>query len=280
MPLQLGTYGAFVTPPRLATEELAVGVEEAGYGTLWVGGNPGGDLELLERALEATTRLVLATGIVNIWKDDATDIAAAWRRIEKAQPGRLLLGIGVGHHETDGARYTKPYQALLDYLDELAAAGVPPEATVIGALGPRVLAMSADRSRGAHPYLTTPRHTRQARELMGPGALLAPEHKVVLTEDPKLARDLGRKSVVHPYLSLANYANSLHRQGYTEDDLAGEASDRLIDDLVAYGPPDRILAQLREHLEAGADHVAVQVLVPRGTDPLDGFRRLAPLLGL
>jgi probable F420-dependent oxidoreductase len=278
--LQLGSFGAFVTPPRLATEEFAVGVEQAGYRALWVGGNPGGDLALLERALRATTRLVLATGIVNIWKDDAKDIAAAWRRIEEAVPGRLLLGIGVGHHETDGARYAKPYQALIDYLDTLAAEGVPPTATVIGALGPRVLRMSAERSRGAHPYLTTPQHTRQAREIMGPQAFLAPEHKVVLTEDAGVARALGRDSVVHPYLSLANYANSLHRQGYTEDDLAGEGSDRLIDDLVAYGPPERIVARLREHLEAGADHLAVQVLVPRGTDPLDGYRRLAPLLGL
>ncbi|HST47018.1 MAG TPA: TIGR03620 family F420-dependent LLM class oxidoreductase [Jatrophihabitans sp.] len=278
--MQLGSYGAFVTPPRLATEELAAGVEEAGYGTLWVGGNPGGDLGLLERALRATIRLVLATGIINIWKDDAADIAAAWRRIEEATPGRLLLGIGVGHHETDGARYAKPYQALLDYLDELEAGGVPRTATVIGALGPRVLAMSAERSHGAHPYLTTPRHTRQAREILGTEALLAPEHKVVLTEDAEVARALGRDSVVHPYLSLANYANSLRRQGYTDDDLAGEGSDRLIDDLVAYGPSERIVARLREHLEAGADHLAVQVLVPRGTDPLDGFRRLAPLLGL
>jgi probable F420-dependent oxidoreductase len=179
--------------------ELAVELEQLGYGTLWVGSSPGGDLAQIDELLSATSSLVVATGIVNIWKDEAEPIAAAWHRISAAYPGRFVLGIGAGHPEAAGARYTKPYQALVAYLDALDEAKVPPTERVVAALGPRVLRLAAERSLGAHPYLTTPEHTRQARELLGAEVLLAPEQKVVLNADPVAARAIGRPGIANPY---------------------------------------------------------------------------------
>jgi probable F420-dependent oxidoreductase len=274
---QLGRYGAF---QRLdsATPALAAGLEGAGYGALWVGGSPGGDLAEVEALLAATSRLVVATGIVNVWKDDAASIAVAARRILDRYPGRFLLGIGVGHPEASRAVYARPYTALVEYLDELDRAGVEPRDRVLAALGPRVLGLAAERTAGAHPYLVPPEHTRQARALLGDGVLLAPEHKVVLDGDRVRGRVLARPAVARPYLSLVNYVSNLRRLGYSDDDLAGEGSDRLIDDLVAIGEPDEVARRLRAHLDAGADHVAVHLIAAPGADLLDGYRRLAAAL--
>ena len=169
-----------------------------------------------------------------------------------------MLGIGVGHREHT-EEYVKPYDALVGYLDELDSDMVPTSRRVLAALGPKVLKLAAERSAGAHPYLTTPQHTAKAREEMGNSVFLAPEHKVVLTTDADEARRIGRETVDH-YLGLSNYVNNWLRLGFSEDDVRKPGSDRLIDAVVAYGTPEAIVQRLNEHLEAGADHVAIQVL--------------------
>lgn len=257
--------------------ELAVELDRLGYGTLWLGSSPGGDLAVVEELLDATSSLVLGTSIVNIWQDPAEPIAAAWHRITERYPERFVLGIGVGHPEAT-QRYATPYQALVAYLDDLDAAKVPPTERAVAALGPRVLRLAADRSLGALPYLTTPEHTRLAREIMGPAALLAPEQKVVVDADPQRARAVGRPAVAQPYLHLSNYLNNLRRLGFTDADVADGGSDRLVDALVVHGDPATVAGRLTEHLDAGADHVAIQLLTAPGGDPLDGYRRLAEVL--
>ncbi|WP_137148855.1 LLM class F420-dependent oxidoreductase [Mycolicibacterium sp. CR10] len=271
----LGRFGVWTGSP--VTPEQAVDIEKLGYGSVWVGASPAADLEFVEPILEKTQNLQVATGIVNIWTAEASEVAKSYHRIEKAFPGRFLLGVGVGHPEHT-QEYTKPYQALVEYLDALDAAKVPTSRMVIAALGPKVLQLSAQRSAGAHPYLTTPVHTGQARELLGPTVFLAPEHKVVLTDDAEAAREIGRETVDF-YLGLSNYVNNWKRLGFTDEDLNRPGSDRFIDAVVAYGSPDEIAARLSEHHAAGADHVAIQVL--GGSDELlSTLEELAGPLGL
>jgi probable F420-dependent oxidoreductase len=253
----LGRYGAWLAT-RSITPELAAKIEALGYGAAWVGGSPDAELNWVDPALAQTSSLQLATGIVNIWSAPATPVAESFQRIESAYPGRFLLGLGVGHPEHT-QEYVKPYAALVGYLDALDEALVPTSRRVLAALGPKVLALAAERSAGAHPYLTTPEHTAKAREQLGNTVFLAPEHKVVLTTDRDKARTAGRGVVEH-YLGLSNYVNNWLRLGFTENDVRKPGSDRLIDAVVAYGTPEAIVKRLNEHLEAGADHVAIQVL--------------------
>ena len=253
----LGRFGAWL-PTRSITPELTAQIESLGYRGIWIGGSPDADLAWVDAALAATESVQLATGIVNIWTAPAPAVAESFQRIESAHPGRFLLGIGAGHREHT-QEYVKPYDALVDYLDELDAAMVPTSRRVLAALGPRVLRLSAERSAGAHPYLTTPEHTAKARELVGSSVFLAPEHKVVLTTDRTEARAIGRRYLEH-YLNLSNYVNNFLRMGFTEDDVRQPGSDKLVDAVVAYGTPAAIAQRLREHLDAGADHVGVQVL--------------------
>ncbi|MCX8563549.1 LLM class F420-dependent oxidoreductase [Mycolicibacterium mucogenicum] len=251
----LGRYGVF---GRGATPQQAAEIEALGYGAIWVGGSPPAELDWVEPLLGATERLKVATGIVNIWTAAAGPVAESFHRINTAYPGRFLLGIGVGHREAI-AEYKKPLDALNEYLDKLDEYGVPKEHRVVAALGPQVLKLSARRSAGAHPYLTTPEHTAEARELIGPDAFLAPEHKAILTTDAEKARAVGRQAL-EIYLNLNNYLNSWKRLGFTDSDVAKPGSDRLVDAVVAYGTVDAIAARLKQHLDAGADHVPVQVL--------------------
>jgi len=253
----LGRFGVWL-PTRSISPELAKEIESLGYGAAWIGGSPDADLAWVEPAAAQTASLQLATGIVNIWSAPAPAVAASFERIENAYPGRLLLGIGAGHPEHT-QEYVKPYDALVGYLDELDAAMVPTSRRVLAALGPRVLRLAAQRSAGAHPYLITPEHTAKARELVGRSVFLAPEHKVVLTTDTDEARAIGRETVEH-YLGLSNYVNNWLRLGFTKDDVTKPGSDRLIDAVVAHGTPAAIAQRLNEHVEAGADHVAIQVL--------------------
>lgn len=251
----LGRYGVF---GRGFTPAQAKEIEQLGYGALWVGGSPPAELDWVEPLLGATESLQVATGIVNIWTAGAAPVAESFHRIDAAYPGRFLLGIGVGHPEAH-TEYKKPYDALTEYLDALDAHGVPKDRRVVAALGPQVLKLSARRSAGAHPYLTTPEHTAQARELIGPEAFLAPEHKVVLSTDAEAARAVGRKALA-VYLDLANYVNNWKRLGFSDADVAKPGSDSLVDAVVAHGEVDAIAARLKAHLDAGADHVPVQVL--------------------
>lgn len=251
----LGRFGSF---GRGVTPEQAKDIEALGYGAVWVGGSPPAELAWVEPILEATTTLQVATGIVNIWTAEAGPTAQSFHRIDEAYPGRFLLGIGVGHREAI-TEYKKPLDALNDYLDKLDEHGVPKDRRVVAALGPKVLQLSAERSAGAHPYLTTPEHTAQARALLGAEAFIAPEHKAVLTTDAEQARAVGRKAL-EIYLNLDNYLNSWKRLGFSDSDVAKPGSDRLVDAVVAHGTVDAVAARLREHLDAGADHVPVQVL--------------------
>jgi probable F420-dependent oxidoreductase len=271
----LGRFGVWTGGP--VTPEQAVEIERLGYGAVWVGASPAAELEFVEPILERTENLSVATGIVNIWSAPAEAVATSYHRIEEAYPGRFLLGVGVGHPERT-QEYQKPYEALVAYLDELDKYRVPTSRRVIAALGPKVLELSARRSAGAHPYLTTPEHTAQARNLVGTSVFLAPEHKVVLSRDTAAARDLGRQSVGF-YLGLSNYVNNWKRLGFTDADVAEPGSDRLIDAVVAHGSPTDVAARLNEHLEAGADHVTIQVLGGRDT-LIPTLTELAGPLGL
>ncbi|TDO18751.1 putative F420-dependent oxidoreductase [Mycobacterium sp. BK086] len=262
----LGRYGVWTGGP--VSPEQAQEIERLGYGAVWVGASPAAELAFVEPILERTENLTVATGIVNIWNAPAEDVAASYERIETAYPGRFLLGVGVGHPERT-QEYQKPYDALVSYLDKLDDKCVPTSRRVIAALGRKVLQLAAHRSAGAHPYLTTPEHTAQARDLVGASVFLAPEHKVVLTTDTDEARALGRDSVGF-YLGLSNYVNNWKRLGFTDADVEQPGSDKLIDAVVAYGTPEAIAARLNEHLDAGADHVTIQVL--------GGADRLLPTL--
>ncbi|MCD2195256.1 LLM class F420-dependent oxidoreductase [Actinomycetospora endophytica] len=272
-----GRYGVFARGTDL-TPDLAATIESLGYGAVWIGGSPPADLEHAESLLAATGNLVVATGIVNMWASPASEVAASYARIAGRYPDRFLLGVGIGHPEAVG-QYKKPYATIIEYLDGLDAGGVPVDGRALAALGPKVLAVSRDRTAGAHPYLTTPRHTREAREILGEGPLLAPEQKVVLDTDVERARAIGREKVSNPYLKLTNYRNNLLRTGFTDQDL-DTASDALVDALVIHGNPTTVAAGLIAHLDAGADHVCAQVLVEDRADYVPALTSLAGALDL
>jgi probable F420-dependent oxidoreductase len=274
----LGRFGVWRAAP-LVTPELAAELERLGYGTLWLGSSPPADLAIVDRLLAATSALTVGTSIVNMWQSDPDMVARSYARIEAEYPGRFVLGVGAGHREAT-PEYASPYDTLAAYVDRLLTAGVPPERLVLAALGSRVLALAAERTAGAIPYLVPPEHTRQAREILGPDRLLAPEHKAVLDADPHRGRALGARRVRTPYLGLVNYTGNLRRLGYTDADLADGGSDRLIDALVAYGSPEQAAARLTEHLDAGADHVCVQLLTEADADPVPQYAELARALGL
>jgi len=234
--------------------------------------------------LQASHRLVVATGIVRIWAVPAADLASRVARVTSRHPDRFVLGLVVSHApgvEQSGQRYVHPYEKMVAYLDELdrASPPVPKERRALAALGPRMLRLAAERAAGAHPYLVTPEHTRRARGILGPEPLLAPEQMVVVETDPGRAREIGRATLAR-YLQLPNYTNNLRRLGFTEEDLAGGGSDALVDALVAWGTPEEIEPRIREHHEAGANHVAVQVLTaPDATGlPHEQWRPLARAL--
>ncbi len=273
---QLGRIGIWRHVSALSGP-FAKQIEDLGYGAIWIGGSPDGELAIVDELLASTEHLVVATGIVNIWKDDAQTVAASHRRITAAHPDRFLLGIGVGHPEAT-TDYSHPYRNFVEYLDVLDAEGVPKDERVLAALGPKVLRLAAERSAGAHPYLVPPEHTRQAREILGDGVLLAPEQKVVLDTDPERARSVGRPAVDNPYLGLTNYVSNLQRLGWSAADLTRPGSDALIDALVGHGDAVTAAARVRQHLDAGADHVPVQLLTAPGVDALPQYRALAEVL--
>lgn len=266
--MDFGRFGVWRRVGEL-TPGLATAVEEMGYGAIWVGGSPPPELEAVEAVLDATRSVPVATGIVNMWRADPDEVARSYHRIEVRHPGRFFLGLGIGHPEAT-SEYRSPYRTMVEYLDRVEAAGVPGERTILAALGPRVLRLAAERTAGAHPYFTTPAHTKMAREVMGPEALLAPEHKVVL--EPARWAELAHPNVER-YLRLTNYRASLLREGWDESDLEG--SERLEKALVLDGDAGSAARALAEHLDAGADHVCVQVL---GDDPISGYEALAPEL--
>jgi probable F420-dependent oxidoreductase len=273
--IELGRFGVWHGAQHWGPE-LAAGLEQAGYGALWLGASPGAGLRDAEVLLAATSSVAVGTSVVNMWKSPAEDVAESYHRLEDSAPGRFLLGVGIGHRERS-AEYKSPYETIVSYLDELDDAKVPVERRALAALGPKVLQLSGSRTAGSLPYLTTPEHTREARRTLGGGVLLAPEQKVVLETDVDIARTTARDYLAN-YLALSNYVSNLTRLGFTDEDVADGGSDRLVDALVLHGSAVEIAEGLNAHLEAGADHVAVQQLGREGIDLLPGYEALATVL--
>lgn len=269
-----------------AAVEAAIEIERLGFKAVWMPGGEAGLAGHLDRLLAATSGLILAIGIVNIWTFPAPDVAALHHRLRTRHPGRFRLGLGIGHRPlveqvTPGV-YTRPFHALDAYLDELdaGAPGVSAGERVLAALGPRMLGVSRERAAGAHPYLVTPEHTRMARACLGPDRLLAPEQHAVLEKDPAVARAIARRYLT-TYWTLPNYMRNFERMGFNDDDLASAGSDRMVDALVAWGDIDQVLNRVQAHLDAGADHVCVQFLSEdRLTFPVAAWRRLAAAAGI
>ena len=289
----LGRIGAwsFALEAMPAAEErdAAAEIESFGYRAVWIP-EAVDSREAFAHAgwlLSSTERAIVATGIANIWARDPTAMANGWRMLTDAYPGRFLLGIGVSHEGSvtrRGAVYERPLSAMRDYLDAMdrAPSTAPePEAAprlVLAALGPRMLELGAERAHGVHPYFVPVEHTAFARQRLGPGPVLAVEQTVVLESDPSQARQVARGFALD-YLQTENYARNLRRMGWTDADLRGQGSDSLIDAVVAWGDVDRIAVRVRQHLDAGADHVCVQVVAADELDPcLPALRELAPAL--
>lgn len=290
--MQLGRIGIWTFNldllPATQAQEAAAEIEALGYGALWIPEAMGREAFTNAGMLLAGTRTIpVATGIANIWGRDAWAMAGAQKTLCEAYPERFLLGIGVSHAPLVGMRghaYDKPLAAMRAYLDAMdaapyaAAAPLQKPMRVLAALAPKMLALAAERANGSHPYFVPPAHTHVAREILGQGPLLAPEQAVVLETDPSTARDIARKHMAM-YLTLPNYVNNLKRLGFTDDDVANGASNRLVDAVVAWGDIDAIVRRVREHHDAGADHVCIQVL---SADPLAlpmrQWRELAPAL--
>jgi probable F420-dependent oxidoreductase len=279
----------FELQPAARVRAAAAEIDALGYGALWIPEAMG--REAFSHAgllLASTRRIPVATGIANIWARDAMTMASGQRVLAEAYPGRFLLGIGVSHAPlvdgVRGHRYERPLSTMRAYLDAMDAAPYlapqpePAPQRVIGALAPKMLALAAERAAGAHPYFVPPEHTRAARAILGTGPLLAPEQAVVLETDAATARQIARGHMA-TYLPLPNYANNLRRLGFDDADLANGGSDRLVDAIVAWGDIDAIAARVSAHLDAGADHVCLQVLDadPRAL-PLAQWRALAPAL--
>ncbi len=260
--------------------EAAAELEELGFAALWIPDVSGTVLDAVGRLLAATERAVIATGILNLWMHSPGDVAETYAALTDEHGDRFLLGIGVSHapliDAKEPGRYRKPLAATASFLDGLdeAQRPVPVERRALAALGPKMLTLSAERSRGAHPYLVTPDHTATARSTLGEGPLLLPEQGVVLSEDADEARRIGRE-FLKGYLALPNYANNILRSGFSEEDLSS-VSDRLVDAIIAWGDEETVLRRVDEHRAAGADHVCVQVLTgdPREF-PREQWRRLA-----
>ncbi|MFH9570040.1 LLM class F420-dependent oxidoreductase [Streptomyces sp. NPDC017230] len=255
--------------------EAVAELERLGFGAVWLGGNT--SAQHAAPLIEATSRIVVGTSIQSIWEHEASATAAAFAELEVAHPGRFVLGLGVSHGPMVGG-YERPYSTMVGYLDDLDKAGMRADHRVLAALGPKMLELSRDRAAGAIPYLVTPEHTAEARERLGEGPLLAPEFKVVLDSDPARARATAR-AYLAGYLKLPNYTKNFLNIGFTDADVADGGSDRLIDAVFAWGDDDTIRTRVDAFHDAGADHVALQ-LVEDDMAPLprDGWRRLASLL--
>jgi probable F420-dependent oxidoreductase len=283
--INLGKVGVWNAGLRFGdareANEAAAEFEELGCGALWFPGyaHPG-TLEVVGTLLRATTTIPVVTGIVNIWLEDSATIAAQDATLRAEHPDRFLLGIGVSHGPLIGERYERPLAAMHQYLDALDAAD-PPVAVddrLIAALGPKMLELARERSAGSHPYLSTPEHTRLAREALGPGKLLAPELSVLLDSDPSSARATAREFLAGP-LQMPNYSGNLRRaNGFADADFDDGGSDRLVDAVVAWGDEEAIRRRVQAHLDAGADHVCIQVAIDYRELSREPLRRLAPAL--
>src|SRR5580704_10536453 len=278
--VELGKLGVWMSMDSMtaaAAAAFAKRVEAWGYAALWIPESRGRNALVHSSWLLANTpRLIVATGIANIYARDPMAMANGQRRLNEQPDGRFLLGVGVSHRpivqEVRGHTYDKPVATMRAYLaamrDAPYQAPMPREKplTVVAALGPRMMALSAELADGAHPYNTTPEHTAKARAILGPGKLLCPEVWVLLETDPAAARRAAREALSR-YMQLENYVNSWRREGFGDDDLAGGGSQRFLDAMVAWGDEGAIRARVQQHWDAGADHVCIQPIGPQGSPP-------------
>ncbi len=263
-------------------------VEANGFPAMWTGEAVGREvLTAAQLLLSATGSLIVATGIANIWARDALATAAGQLALGEAYPDRFILGIGVSHKpllDVRGEDYRTPLTFMRAYLDGMdhgydvyravQPASRPPR--LLAALGPKMLALAGERADGAHTYFVPPEHTAVARETLGPDRLLVPEQVCVLAEDATVAREIARRHTTS-YLRLPNYTSNLQRFGFEPEEFADGGNDRLVDTICVWGSVDAVAARVKAHLDAGADHVALQVLVDdrRGL-PRNEWKELAP----
>jgi probable F420-dependent oxidoreductase len=278
--MQLSKIGLWTTYRSLGEEnagEAARLAESLGFGALWLGGSP--RLPGVRPLLAASERMVIATGIVNVWQYEPVQLAGEHAELTREYPGRFLLGIGIGHPEAT-SDYAKPLTKMREFLDGLDSAPqpVPRGERCVAALGPKMLDLSAERSLGTHPYFTPPEHTRFARERIGASALVAPELACVLDTNRDRARGTARK-YARSYLGLRNYTSNLLKFGFTEDDIADGGSDRLIDTIIPQGSADEIAIAARAHLDAGADHVCLQTVGVAGVPNKEWSALAGALIG-
>ncbi len=280
--------GGFEFQPATKVKAAAAEAEQLGYGAIWFSEAFGREsLTQAALLLSATSRIVVATGITNIYGRDPVTMASAQKTLSEAYPERFLLGLGVSHiplvQQQRGHTYEKPVAKMREYLnamDNAAYQSVAPDSLhrVLAALGPKMLELSAKRTEGAHTYNVTPEHTSTARGILGQGPLLAVEQAVVVEKDASRARKIAR-AFLAIYLTLPNYTNNFLRLGFTEEDCKGEGSDRLIDSIVAWGDIEAIRGRIDAHFAAGADHVCIQALPAEPKSlPLDEWRQLAKTL--
>lgn len=290
--MELGPIGIWTAQfdyqPAAKAQEATAELEQLGFGAIWFPESVG--REALTHAgllLAASRRIVVATGIANIYARDPVTMAAAQNTLAEAYPNRFLLGLGVSHIplvESRGHRYGKPVASMRAYLDAMDRApyrAVLPNVKplrMLAALGPKMLQLAAERANGAHTYFAPPEHTARAREILGADRILAVEQAIVLETDAGKARAIAR-SHMSMYLKLPNYLNNLRALAFTEEELANGGSDRLVDAIVAWGDMTAIVERVRAHRAAGADHVCVQVLTadPRAL-PMPQWREIAPRL--
>lgn len=287
---RLGRLGVWAPTDGMPVDDaaaLAADLESEGYGALWLPETMGRDpFAHAAHLAHSTERLVLATGIANIHHRHPGAMRQAADTLSEQTGGRFLLGLGVSHapfvQGIRGLDYSKPVATMRQYLEAMSAspymAPAPAEPTprLIGALGPKMIALSGELADGAHPYWTTPEHTARAREILGPDKLLCVEQKVVVTTDAEAARETGR-GALRVYVGLPNYRNSWLRLGFSESDIDAMA-DSFVDAVVAWGDADTVAARVGEHHEAGADHVCIQAMAPGAPFRVDrdALRALAP----
>ena len=283
-------YGAFLHLNAAEIRATAKNIEDAGFGSIWF------PESLRVRAQEAftlaslllcsTEDILVATGIANIWMRDAAAAAQGHLTLSEAYPGRFILGLGVGHKDTvdeSGHDFGSPLSVMRGYLERMdgieyrAVMPVTRPTRVLGALNPKMLELARAKTDGAHTFLSNPQHTAMAREILGPEALLVPQQPLVAEQSARRARSMGRRYMASP-LASPDYPKHLRRLGYSESDLEGGGSDRLIDACVAWGDRDALRGRIDEHLHSGADYVCVQPVFDddRAMSPRE-WERLAEL---
>ena len=278
--MELTRFGVWTSYRTIGEQNAGPAVkvaEQLGFGTFWLGGSP--QLASVRPLLAESERITVATSIVNVWQYDPATLCAEYQALEADFPGRLLVGIGIGHPEAT-AEYEKPLAKMRHFLDGIAAdpAAIPADRLIVAALGPKMLDLSAERTLGTIPYFVGPEHTAFARARIGSAKIVAPELAVVVDSDRERARATARE-YARMYLGLTNYTSNLLRFGFTESDIADGGSDRLIDAIVPQGSAAELVSHVEAHLAAGADHVCVQTLGADGV-PETQWRELAEALRL